>query len=768
MSAHTIANSLIVVVAKSSLLFLGAALITMAMRRRGAAARHLVWIGAIAGAALLPEVTALVPAWNVRVLENEQQIPRFFQSDNNPSLPLADDAPSASSASARIAAVTPGIAPDVSHGTAFEPPSPQIEGMDVLLVVWAAGTLLLLIEITLSLLSLRRLQRRATLLTDATWDRALRAVKPGDRSVALLVSDEVDVPLTWGIFSSVILLPREADEWSDSRRELVLRHELAHVARHDVASQLLARVVRAIYWPNPLAWLAERSLRRECEQACDDAVVAAGVRPTRYAEELLAIVTELRPRGLASLAPGLGSRPSLELRVQALLDARAKRYRATRRHAALTGLGVLSLALPLAAMRPVGRDALLVERDALAVERGATSPRTTPNAQRSTPNADTSVPHAQTGVTARTAASQICPADGGSHSNWTQERQGVKSWEVHWSGRDCGVDLRAEGDIQFNDDLTEIASISRNGFFDLSVREGDALTRLVVRPAGQGELDRRFTVNGAERRWDGGAREWFADFLLQLDRQTGFGIDVRFPKLLARGVPAVFDEIDKLDGDYVRGLYFQRLIERVKLSPAQVLETLQLAGRDMHSDYELARTLIAISDRYGLPDEDIRAAFLTGVNKLSSDYERNRALITLLSRADLSPREASQVLQSASALTSDYELARTLVLMTDKKLISSSLHPLYLEDAAKISNDYERARVIIALLGTGKLTNAEVGQVIGLAGGIKNDYERARVLVAVADGYDLGDEARESYMKTARTISNEYERTRALAALRGR
>jgi hypothetical protein len=330
------------------------------------------------------------------------------------------------------------------------------------------------------------------------------------------------------------------------------------------------------------------------------------------------------------------------------------------------------------------------------------------------------------------------------------------------------VDLRAEGDIRFNDDLTDIASISRNGFFDLSIRDGDEVTRLVVKPARQGELDRRYTVNGAERPWNADAREWFADVLLQLDRQTGFAIDLRFPKLLARGVPAVLDEIQKLGGDYVRGLYFQRLIERASLSPSQVRQTLELAGRDVRSDYELARILVAVSERYGLPDEDTRADFLSAVNKLSSDYERNRALHALLGRADLSPQEASAVLQSASALKSDYELARTLVVMTDKKLISPSLRSLYLDDVAKISSDYERSRVILALLGTGKLSNGEVEEVIGLASGIKSDYERAHVLVAVGDAYDLSDHARDAYVKAARSISSDYERGRALAALRAR
>ena len=771
----TIAQLLLVVGAKSSLLFLGAALVTLGMRRRAAAARHLMWMGAIVGAALLPAVGAFVPTWNLPVLATA--------SSASPSLPVPARASAYEPPSARSAAPVPRAT--VRNANTFpEPigdlasatpsaPARHIDGVLTLLVLWGAGAALLMSQLLLGALFLIRVRKRATPVANSAWNRTLDAIADRERDVPLLISGDIDVPVTWGIVRPAIILPREADEWSQARRELVLRHELAHVARHDVSSQVLARVVRAVYWPNPLAWLAERSLRRECEQACDDAVLAAGVRPTRYAEELLAIVSEIRARPVTSLAPALASRPSLETRLHALLDSQLQRRRATRLDVVLTGVAVLALALPLAAMTPAER------------ARALNNAHQTETAHVDTPLSPTVVsriapkpsitftkaplpPVLPVRSLGTPAAPRLCPVDGGSsHMNSTQERQGVKTWEAHWSGRDCAVDLRAQGDIRFDDDVTDITSISRDGFFDLSVREGEVLTRLVLRPAAQGELDRRYTVNGAERAWDGRARDWFAEFLLELDRQTGFAIDTRFPKLLARGVPAVFDEIENLGGDYVRGLYFQRLIERAHLSPQEVRKTLDLAGRDVRSDYELARILIAVSDKYGLPDEDIRATYLKDVNALSSDYERNRALFALLSRSDLSPREGSAVLQSASALKSDYELARTLVAMTDKKLISPSLHALYLEDVGKISSDYERARVIVALLGTGELPNGEVAEVISLASGIKSDYERARVLVAVADAYNLSDRARDAYLKAARAISSDYERSRALAALRG-
>ena len=360
-AAATIARYLLVLGLKSSLLFATAGVIALVMRRRAAAARHMVWMGAIIGTALLPVVGALVPgAWSLRLLSAPTVLQVAPSRAPRAETRVGIGAITAPSQRAVVAADV--ASPTGSSLGALGPAqgSAHVVHVGVVaigLLVWALGALWFLARTTLSILALARLRRHAAPVTDPGWVRTLEVIASGRPRVALLMSDDVDVPVTWGILRPIILLPREADEWSPSRRELVLRHELAHVDRHDVMSQLIARLVRALHWPNPLAWMAEQGVRRECEQACDDTVLSAGVRPTRYAEELLEIACELSPRSIASLAPGLASRPSLELRLRALLDTRSTRRRATRVDAVFTAAGALSLAFPLAAMRPAERGA---------------------------------------------------------------------------------------------------------------------------------------------------------------------------------------------------------------------------------------------------------------------------------------------------------------------------------------------------------------------------------------------------------------------------
>src|SRR5262249_10566533 len=161
----------------------------------------------------------------------------------------------------------------------------------------------------------------------------------------------------------------------------------------------------------------------------------------------------------------------------------------------------------------------------------------------------------------------------------------------------------------FSADAMEIQSITPGGFFEVNVREGDSLRRVRVTPSGNG-LDYVLKVNGKQEPFDANAKAWFGGFLLSLERTTGFAADTRVPRLLAAGGPtAVLDEINNLSSDYVRGIYFRKLLEQPNLAPAIVVRIINQAGSQINSDYELARVLMEVSKQYDLLDETSRSAF---------------------------------------------------------------------------------------------------------------------------------------------------------------
>ena len=87
-------------------------------------------------------------------------------------------------------------------------------------------------------------------------------MRPGwKRPVSIRQSGSVTVPMVWGLFRPVILLPADADEWEPDQQRAVLLHELAHIQRQDWLMQTMAQITCAMYWFNPLVWFAMRRMR---------------------------------------------------------------------------------------------------------------------------------------------------------------------------------------------------------------------------------------------------------------------------------------------------------------------------------------------------------------------------------------------------------------------------------------------------------------------------------------------------------------------------
>jgi Tol biopolymer transport system component len=162
--------------------------------------------------------------------------------------------------------------------------------------------------------------------------------------------------MTWGLLRPVVLLPADAENWSEERRRLVLLHELAHVQRADCLTQFLAHLACALYWFNPLTWLAARQLRVERERACDDQVLAGGVKASAYAEHLLEIARLARRASCASVAAVAMARPSqLEGRLLAVLDANRSRTAVSRLAALVAVVAGSGIVVPLAALEAAAR-----------------------------------------------------------------------------------------------------------------------------------------------------------------------------------------------------------------------------------------------------------------------------------------------------------------------------------------------------------------------------------------------------------------------------
>ena len=202
-----------------------------------------------------------------------------------------------------------------------------LNGTAAATALYAVPAAILLLITFLALARLIALQARADVLVDAHWLSALARAqrRMGFKyGTALLTSDELASPISWGLMRPVILLNSRAVEATDEA-EAIIAHELAHVARMDWIKLLLARVATALFWFNPLVWLLAREAHQLREETADDTVLAANIVDTDYAQLLVGVARHECP-GLLLGAHGVApSKSSLARRVARVLDGKSVR-----------------------------------------------------------------------------------------------------------------------------------------------------------------------------------------------------------------------------------------------------------------------------------------------------------------------------------------------------------------------------------------------------------------------------------------------------------
>jgi beta-lactamase regulating signal transducer with metallopeptidase domain len=298
-------------------------LIVALMRRQAAAMRHWTLAVTIACAAGVPAIGAVAPTW---------QWPAAAVPDRGAGAVAVDVA----------FAIDPGSAAPVrahardedAHGVTSAGIGPWLTR-----IRWV-GAVLGMIGLLTGLTRLGTIVRHATPVTSGRlWDRwtDAQAELGITRPVRLLQSDTRPLLMTWGLLRPTVIVPVMAADWTDARLRAVLLHELAHVQRGDWPALMIAELLRAVDWLNPLTWIAARRLRAESELACDDLVLSSGLPAHEYAAHLLAmarLVGEDHRRAAQAMA-----RPSgIERRVEAMLNRHVNRIPGTRlRRTAVAG-----------------------------------------------------------------------------------------------------------------------------------------------------------------------------------------------------------------------------------------------------------------------------------------------------------------------------------------------------------------------------------------------------------------------------------------------
>jgi BlaR1 peptidase M56 len=176
-------------------------------------------------------------------------------------------------------------------------------------VAWALGACVAMMRLVAGLWRLRRLRRSCTPIVVADLDPAVRKTvdaigasgpvvsglftsgSVASKSITIATSECVRVPAAIGFWKRTIVLPAWAlRELPPQDLNVILLHEFAHLRRWDDWTNLIQKIVRALFFFHPAVWWIEKRISVEREMACDDAVLAETANPHGYATCLVSLL----------------------------------------------------------------------------------------------------------------------------------------------------------------------------------------------------------------------------------------------------------------------------------------------------------------------------------------------------------------------------------------------------------------------------------------------------------------------------------------------
>jgi len=165
-------------------------------------------------------------------------------------------------------------------------------------LAWILGACVAMARLGTGLWRLRQLRRSCTPVVAADLDPAVRKIiefigasKSSSKRVIVATSECVRVPAAIGFWKRTIVLPAWAlRELPPEDLNVILLHEFAHLRRGDDWTNLIQKMVRALFFFHPAVWWIESRLSVEREMACDDAVLAETANPHGYASCLVTLL----------------------------------------------------------------------------------------------------------------------------------------------------------------------------------------------------------------------------------------------------------------------------------------------------------------------------------------------------------------------------------------------------------------------------------------------------------------------------------------------
>jgi beta-lactamase regulating signal transducer with metallopeptidase domain len=351
----TIFKFLITFALKTSIIYIAASLITLALKKYSSILRRTLWAMVIFSFVLMLLQPFFPSLWKISVdpLRVNSEKLDFFS-------------PVSHEASAQIENIN--NADETLQYSILASLFNSLRSWSVLLLFLWLGGMLIYGGYFLKRCHFTKKIKKNALIADHELNDLLKnsAKKIGIRNpITLKITNCLNTACTLGIKHPAVFLPTESKAWSAASIRMVLYHELAHIKGKDCLLELITQGLCVVFWFHPFVWMTARKYRIEREKACDEIVVNKGIRPSDYANQLLRIVSSIKNRSI--LFPEnavLFQKNGIRSRLLAILNPKITKISKTMKRIIILSLFIFFIMLSVISLhfgipeKPLSRDAL--------------------------------------------------------------------------------------------------------------------------------------------------------------------------------------------------------------------------------------------------------------------------------------------------------------------------------------------------------------------------------------------------------------------------
>jgi beta-lactamase regulating signal transducer with metallopeptidase domain len=215
-------------------------------------------------------------------------------------------------------APTVNTAPRSSRNDAGVPPGLCI------LAIWVAGIAVVGGRVCLVRCLFVLFRSRRRIVADPALLGRIRVLSGSlriSRRIRVIESGRLTSPIAFGVLRPTIGLPLNfTTAFGVRQQDVMLVHELAHLATRDPIWYLLADLATALFWWHPAVWWMRRQLQLASEWAADEASLLVESGPCALAECLVALGARLTGPAVMGQLRIEGFRSNLGCRVQRLMN----------------------------------------------------------------------------------------------------------------------------------------------------------------------------------------------------------------------------------------------------------------------------------------------------------------------------------------------------------------------------------------------------------------------------------------------------------------